>query len=178
MRCPSPSNLSRSRNSDRFRRAILLSPSLLRPLSPTRSVPQQYFLTEDTFFPQYVGFFKVLDWVNLVSLVFVVVYCILWVGVLYRCPKSRLRSRYVVGTAVALVFWHIPGVITLIASPRKVLCMNEITRATQQNHLCAVQGPPHFQSQRRLVTGELTSIRIFICVFYSCCGIPSRRGLG
>ena len=51
-----------------------------------------------------------------------------------------MRSRYVVGTAVALVFWHIPEFITLVAKPNKVLCENEITRATTSNHLCAAQG--------------------------------------
>jgi hypothetical protein len=148
MRLSSPSNLTRSRYSHRLLRPILLSPSLLCPLSPTRFLSPPHSpppLTVDTFFPQYVRFFKVLDWVNLVSLVFVVVYCILWIGVLFRCPKSRLRSRYVMGTAVALVFWHIPGLITLIATPKNVLCSNAITRATEQNQLCAVQGSPHWR---------------------------------
>ena len=77
---------------------------------------------------------------NLVSLIFVVTYSVLWIGILFRCPKFRLRSRYVIGTAVALIFWHIPGVITLIATPEKVLCENAITRATETNHLCGVQG--------------------------------------
>ena len=97
----------------------------------------------DTFFPQYVRFFKVLDIVNLVSLIFVVMYCLLWIGILFRCPKFRLRSRYVMGTAVALVFWHIPGLITLIAGPKKVLCQNAITRATETHHLCGAQGNCH-----------------------------------
>ena len=133
---------------------------------PTRLPPPP--LTVDTFFPQYVRFFKVLDWVNLVSLVFVVVYCILWMGVLFRCPKLRLRSRYVMGTAVALVFWHIPGLITLIATPSKVLCSNAITRATEQNQLCAVQGPSPPMARK-------LTMRISVCVFYSCCGIPPGR---
>jgi hypothetical protein len=94
----------------------------------------------DTFFPQYIRFFKALDIINLVSLIFVIVYCLLWIGILFRCPKFRLRSRYVMGTAVALVFWHIPGLITLIADPKDVLCQNAITRATEKNHLCAAQG--------------------------------------
>ena len=171
MRCSSASNLTRSRHSHRLRRPILLSPPLLCPLSSTRSILPRSFsaLTVDTFFPQYVRFFKVLDWVNLVSLVFVVVYCILWVGVLYRCPKSRLRSRYVMGTAVALVFWHIPGLMTLIAAPRNVLCMNEITRATQQNHLCAVQGTPYLHPDTTF-NAFADVHRIFVCVFYSCRG--------
>jgi hypothetical protein len=146
MRLSTPSNLTRSRHSHGLLCPILLSPSLLCSLSSTRSPSPPPLppppLTVDTFFPQYVRFFKVLDWVNLVSLVFVVVYCILWMGVLFHCPKSRLRSRYVMGTAVALVFWHIPGLITLIATPKKVLCSNPITRATEQNHLCGVQGFP------------------------------------
>ena len=87
-------------------------------------------------------FFKALDYVNLLSLIFVLIYCLLWIGVLYRCPKTRMRSRYVVGTAVALVLWHIPGFITLIAKPKKVLCANEITRASTSNPLCAAQGSP------------------------------------
>jgi hypothetical protein len=95
----------------------------------------------DTFFPQYVSFFKVLDIVNLISLFLVVVYCILWVTVLSRSLKFRVRSRYVMGTAVALVIWHIPGLITLIAKPENVLCQNPISRATEKtNQLCAAQG--------------------------------------
>jgi hypothetical protein len=46
----------------------------------------------------------------------------------------------VVGTAIALVFWHIPGFITLVATPKKALCDNEITRATNANRICVVQG--------------------------------------
>ena len=93
-------------------------------------------------------------------------YCFLWIGILFRCPKFRLRSRYVIGTAVALVFWHIPGFITLIAQPRKVLCQNAITRATETNHLCAAQGNRHFIA---------SECRISIRFFYSCCCIlPSR----
>lgn len=45
-----------------------------------------------------------------------------------------------VGTAIALVFWHIPGFITLVATPKKALCDNEITRATNANRICVVQG--------------------------------------
>jgi len=70
------------------------------------------------------------------------------------------------GTAVALVFWHIPGLVTLIATPEKVLCSNEITRATEQNQLCAAQGCPHTHNTRPLTK------RISICIFYSCCCIP------
>jgi hypothetical protein len=47
------------------------------------------------------------------------------------------------GTAIALVIWHIPGFITLIATPKNVLCHNSITRATETNRLCAAQGPQH-----------------------------------
>lgn len=118
----------------------------------------------DTFFPQYVRFFKVLDIVNVISLFFVVVYCILWMTVLYRSPKFRVRSRYVMGTAVALVFWHIPGLITLIATPETVLCENPISRATEKtNQFCAVQGAyPLPQAFLRC--------RLSVCVFDSCRG--------
>jgi hypothetical protein len=95
---------------------------------------------KDTFFPQYVQFFKALDYVNLLSLILVLIYCLLWITVLYRCPKTRTHSRYVIGTAVALVLWHIPEFITLVAKPKNVLCQNEITRASMSNHLCAAQG--------------------------------------
>lgn len=44
------------------------------------------------------------------------------------------------GTAIALVFWHVPAFITLAATPDKVLCHNAITRASEDNHLCAFQG--------------------------------------
>ncbi len=102
-------------------------------------------LISDTFFPQYITFFKILDIVNLVSLILVALYCLLWVGVLYRCPKFRVRSRYVVGTAVALILWHLPGFITLVATPDEVLCLNEITMASDTHRLCAVQGLSHFK---------------------------------
>jgi len=63
--------------------------------------------------------------------------------VLCRSAKFRVRSRYVIGTAAALVIWHTPGLITLIAKPETVLCDNPISRATEQtNQLCAVQGNP------------------------------------
>lgn len=90
-----------------------------------------------------MGFYKVLDIINLLSLILVVLYCVLWLSVLYRSPKFRVRSRYVMGTAVALVIWHIPGLITLIAKPETVLCQNPISRATEKtNQLCAAQGHP------------------------------------
>ena len=81
-----------------------------------------------------------LDIVNLVSLIFVVLYCLLWISVLHRCPKTRVRSRYVVGTAIALILWHIPGFITLVGKPEPVLCENEITLALQSHTVCAIQG--------------------------------------
>jgi hypothetical protein len=102
-------------------------------------------LISDTFFPQYITFFKILDIVNLVSLILVALYCLLWVGVLYRCPKFRVRSRYVVGTAIALMLWHLPGFITLVAKPAEVLCLNEITMASNSHRLCAIQGRSHFE---------------------------------
>ena len=81
-----------------------------------------------------------LDIVNQVSLIFVVLYCLLWISVLHRCPKTRVRSRYVVGTAIALILWHIPGFITLVGKPEPVLCENEITLALQSHTVCAIQG--------------------------------------
>lgn len=118
---------------------------MLRAVSTSGYVQLHFFqcgltLISDTFFPQYINFFKILDIVNLVSLILVAVYCLLWVGVLYRCPKFRVRSRYVVGTAVALLLWHLPGFITLVAKPDEVLCSNEITMASNSHRLCAVQG--------------------------------------
>ena len=84
--------------------------------------------------------FEALDIVNVVSMVLVVVYCLLWVTVLCRSPKFRLRSRYVVGTAVALLLWHLPGFITLVGKADNVLCDNSITRGSEANHLCTAQG--------------------------------------
>src|SRR5271170_4956266 len=106
---------------------------------------------------------------------FVVLYCVLWIGILFRCPKFRLRSRYVMGTAVALVLWHIPGFITLVVTPETVLCQNEITRATESNRLCAAQGSsppptPSFPKFSRDFPSGADS-RISFCVLYSCCGI-------
>lgn len=117
-------------------------------------------LTGDTFFPQYVGFFKALDVINFVSLTFVVLYCLLWIAILYQSPKFRVRSRYVIGTAVALVLWHTPGFITLVAKPKNVLCSNPITRATEATHLCALEGNcPIIWAERRLS----------LCIFLTCC---------
>lgn len=123
-------------------------------------------LITDTFFPQYVSFFKVLDVVNLVSLLLVLLYCLLWIGVLYRCPKFRIRSRYVVGTAVALVFWHIPGLITLVAKPVNVLCGNEITRATNKNRICLAQGT-------RVLAMSADAGRFSRHFLDACCGMCS-----
>lgn len=134
-----------------------------RPPTPPCLVLNLTFCAIDTFFPQYVGFFEVLDIINLISLVFVLVYCILWITVLHRSPKFRVRSRYVMGTAVALVIWHIPGLITLIAKPETVLCENPISRATEKtNQLCAAQGAPS-------ITPSLMD-RFSLCIFNSCCG--------
>ena len=142
------------------------------PQSIRQTCPQQcpsvgwslYLRSVDAFFPQYVGFFKVLDIINLISLFFVVLYCIIWMTVLYRSPKFRVRSRYVIGTAAALVIWHTPGLITLIANPETVLCDNPISRATARtNQLCAAQGPPQQST-------HIADCRISPRVLYSCCG--------
>lgn len=67
-----------------------------------------------------------------------------------------------VGTAVALVFWHIPGFITLIANPKKVLCENDITRASSSHRLCAAQGSDPI---------GLTHFRIHLCLLDTRSGI-------
>jgi hypothetical protein len=71
---------------------------------------------------------------------FVLGYCLLCVVVHARFPEYRVRNRFVVGTAFALLLWHIPGVITLVASPKEVLCANEITLASNRSSLCAISG--------------------------------------
>ena len=82
----------------------------------------------------------ILDIINIVSLTLVILYCILWLSILNRCPKFRLRSRYVIGTAVALVLWHLPAFITSVAKPQNVLCENKITSALNNNRVCTAQG--------------------------------------
>jgi len=157
-------NLNWTRDLDWIRRSVILSapmlcslpsskyPCLTRPPLQCSSVGWSLYLCGvDTFFPQYVSFFKGLDIVNLISIFFVVLYCIIWTTVIYRSPKFRVGSGYVMGTAVALVIWHIPGLITLIAKPQAVLCENPISRATaKSNQLCAAQGNRH--SQRIFLT--------------------------
>ena len=135
-----PSNINRTRYSNRLRRRFILHPTLLCALSAPKYHPPLVPTNKDIFFPRYVPVFEALDVVNAISIVLVVAYCLLWTTILYRSPKFRLRSRYVVGTAVALFLWHLPGFITLVGKPDNVLCDNSITRGSDANHLCLAQG--------------------------------------
>src|SRR5438552_2507793 len=109
---------------------------------PPQSIPASAvpWLTEDTFFPQYARSFEVVDIINLLSLTLVLGYCLLWLTVLRHHQIFRVRNGFIVATAFALVLWHIPGFIILVATPDRALCENPITWASYSNRICSAQG--------------------------------------
>jgi hypothetical protein len=93
----------------------------------------------DTFFPQYLQYFKMVDVVNFVSFTLSFAYfCILLLCLLAQ--DRRVVTPYIICHTFALVFWHLPGVITFVARPDNVLCENQITRASDDNQACNVEG--------------------------------------
>jgi len=77
---------------------------------------------------------------NSISFTLVLLYCGLHAVLLHSSRNLEIGHRYVLGTSLALVILHIPGIITVIAGPERTLCDDPVTRASGDNGICNAQG--------------------------------------